>query len=314
MKFPTLPSRAAYIHLRNPTRRNALSLEVLQDVRSQLRSHLTSPATGRLLTLPPFQPSILDDLEAAAEGRSKSSSEHGWLVDASTWTAERRHLPTVLVLRSSGPVFSSGHDLKQLASLSRAEVRRTFALCAEVMSLIRRSPAPVVCPIQGLATAAGLQLALSTDFPIALSTTEFRLPGASIGLPCTGPATAVSRRLSPGLTYRLLLTAEPVAADEMRDAVDVVQEPEHAESTDTAAAAFEGRVAEVVDGLARSAGQPAALGKWAFWTQAGMKGEGDGYEEAAHWAGRVMALHARGADAQEGMAAFAEKRGPSWKT
>ncbi|TDZ41208.1 Enoyl-CoA hydratase domain-containing protein 3 [Colletotrichum trifolii] len=312
MRFPILPSRAAYIHLHNPTTRNALSLEVLQDMRSQLRSRLTSPATGRLLTLPPFQPSILDGLEAAAEGRS--SSEHGWLVDANTWKAERRHLPTVLVLRSSGPVFSSGHDLKQLASLSRAEVKRTFALCAEVTSLIRRSPAPVVCPIQGLATAAGLQLALSTDFPIALSTTEFRLPGASIGLPCTGPATAVSRRLSPGRTYRMLLTAEPVAADEMRDAVDVVQEPEHAESTDTAAAAFEGRVAEVVDGLARSAGQPTALGKWAFWTQVGMRGEGDGYEEAAHWAGRVMALHARGADAQEGMAAFAEKRGPSWKT
>ncbi|KAK2728940.1 enoyl-hydratase isomerase [Colletotrichum kahawae] len=118
----------------------------------------------------------------------------------------------------------------------------------------------------------------------------------------------------------MLLTAEAVTADEMRDAVDVVAEPEHAESTDTAAAAFEGRVAEVVERLAGSAGQPMAFGKWAFWTQLGIHGKeqdgkgGDGYEDAAGWAGRVMALHARAHDAREGIAAFTEKRKPSWKT
>ncbi|KAF4877523.1 Enoyl-CoA hydratase domain-containing protein 3 [Colletotrichum siamense] len=323
MRFPKLPARAAYIHLNNPARRNALSLEVLEDLRSQLLTNLTSPKSGRLMTLPSFKPSILHELERVSERAapdSKETSEHSWLVDANAWAEERAALPSVLVLRSSGPVFSSGHDLKQLASLSHAEVKRTFALCAEVMSLIRHSPAPVVCPIQGLATAAGLQLALSTDYPIALSTTRFQLPGASIGLPCTSPATAVSRRIPPAQTYRMLLTTEAVTADVMRDAVDVVTEPEHAESTDTAAAAFEGRVAEVVERLAGSAGQPMALGKWAFWTQLGINGKeqdgkgGDGYEDAASWAGRVMALHARAADSREGIAAFTEKRNPSWET
>ncbi|KAF0317271.1 enoyl-CoA hydratase/isomerase [Colletotrichum asianum] len=307
MRFPKLPARAAYIHLNNPARRNALSLEVLEDLRSQLLTNLTSPKSGRLMTLPPFKPGILHELERVSERAapdSKETSEHSWLVDAN----------------APVPVFSSGHDLKQLASLSHAEVKRTFALCAEVMSLIRHSPAPVVCPIQGLATAAGLQLALSTDYPIALSTTRFQLPGASIGLPCTSPATAVSRRIPPAQTYRMLLTAEAVTADVMRDAVDVATEPEHAESTDTAAAAFEGRVAEVVERLAGSAGQPMALGEWAFWTQLGINGKeqdgkgGDGYEDAASWAGRVMALHARAADSREGIAAFTEKRKPSWKT
>ncbi|KAF9876563.1 putative enoyl-CoA hydratase/isomerase [Colletotrichum karsti] len=323
MRLPKLPAKAAYLYLNNPSRRNALSLEVLEDLRSQLLDHLTSPHTGRVLRLPPFKPSILRDLENASDRTTQSShheSEHSWLVDADAWAKERAALPNVLVLRSTGPVFSSGHDLKQLASLSLAEVKRTFALCAEVMSLIRLSPAPVVCPIHGLATAAGLQLALSTDYPIALSTTKFQLPGASIGLPCTSPATAVSRRLSSGQTYRMLLAAEPVTADEMGGAVDVVQEPEHAESTDTAAAAFESRVAEVVERLASAAGQPMALGKWAYWTQIGIRGHGDGgsggdgYEDAVDWAGRVMALHARSADAKEGMTAFLNKRKPQWKT
>ncbi|GKT63411.1 enoyl coenzyme A hydratase domain containing 3 [Colletotrichum tofieldiae] len=323
MQLPKLPPKAAYLHLRNPAKRNALSLEVLEDLRTQLLSHLTSPATGRTLTLPAFKPSILSELETAsqhAESGSNGSSNHSWLVDATEWKRVREGLPNVLVIRSSGPVFSSGHDLKQLALLPHLEVKRTFALCAEIMSLIRHSPAPVICPIQGLATAAGLQLALSTDYPIALSTTKFQLPGASIGLPCTSPATAVSRRLPSGQAYRLLLSAEAVTADEMRGAVDVVPTPNHAESSDTAAAAFEGRVAEVVERLAGSAGQPMALGKWAYWTQLGVKGDsidgggGDGYEDAARWAGRVMALHARSADAREGMAAFTEKRKPAWQT
>ncbi|KDN70684.1 putative enoyl-CoA hydratase/isomerase [Colletotrichum sublineola] len=323
MQLPKLPVKAAYLHLRNPAKRNALSLEVLEDLRTQLLSHLTSRATGRVLTLPAFKPSILSELESAshhAQSGSGVSLKHGWLVDAREWQRDREGLPNVLVIRSTGPVFSSGHDLKQIASLSHAEVKHTFALCAEIMSLIRHSPAPVVCPIQGLATAAGLQLALSTDYPIALSTTKFQLPGASIGLPCTSPATAVSRRLPPGQAYRLLLSAEAVTADDMRGAVDVVATPEHAESTDTAAAAFEERVAEIVERLAGSAGQPMALGKWAYWTQLGMKGDGvnegggDGYEDAASWAGRVMALHAQSVDAKEGMSAFTQKRKPVWKT
>lgn len=156
---------------------------------------------------------------------------------------------------------------------------------------------------------------MSTDYPIALSNTPFRLPGASIGLPCTSPSTAVSRRLPAALTYRLLATAEPILAKDLQGAVDVVPVPEHAGASDMAAKAFEDRVATVIQRLAvDTAGQPQALGKWAFWTQLGMKGEGgDGYEEAAAWAGRVMAVHARSEDAKEGIASFFAKQKPQWK-
>ena len=82
--------------------------------------------------------------------------------------------------------------------------------------------------------------------------------------------------------------------------------------------ALEARVASMVEQLAnKTAGQPQALGKWAFWTQVGMNGResgGDGYEDAVAWTGRVMALHARSADAIEGMNSFFEKRSPAWKT
>lgn len=311
MSFPRLPAKAAYLTINNPKKRNALSLSVLRDLRSQLHAHLTSKESGRLLALPAFKPELLEDMERGAD-------EYKWLLDGQTWRDERAGLPNVIVLRSEGPVFSSGHDLKELAQLSHDEVKETFALCADVMSLIRHSPAPVICPIQGLATAAGFQLAMTADYPITRADTPFRLPGATIGLPCTSPSTAVSRRLGHGLTYRLLATADTVKAGDVNGSgfIDIVPVPEWSEASDTAATAFDNRVAEVIDRLAiQTAGQPLALGKWAYWTQLGLNTNGgDGYEEAAQWTGRVMALHARAEDAKEGIAAFFEKRAPEWKT
>jgi enoyl-CoA hydratase/carnithine racemase len=310
MGWPKLPAKAAYLVLDNARRRNALSLAVLRSLRDQLHRYNTSPVDGRLRILPSFKPEVLEQLEAAYRGDSEAKREYGWLLDASTWKREREGLPNVIVLRGDGPVFSAGHDLGELRGLSHDEVKETFALCAEVMSLIRRSPAPVLGVVQGLATAAGCQLALTTDLPVAGKSTQFRLPGASLGLPCTSPSTAVARKLGSAFTYRMLAMAEPVRADQLPGgAVDVVEDgPE----------ALELRIAQMVEQLAgNTAGQPQALGKWAYWTQVGMNGResgGDGYEDAVSWTGRVMALHARSADAQEGMRSFFEKRKPLWQT
>lgn len=319
--FPKLPAKAAYIHLNNPKKRNALSLSALWDLRAQLHRHLTSPRTGRLMLLPPFNPDSLKYLKTHGEPHRNGPSK--WLTNSEAWRRDRDGLPDVLVLRSGGPVFSAGHDLSELRDASHAEAKRTFDLCAEVMALIRRSPAPVVCPVQGLATAAGFQLAMAADFPIALADTRFQLPGMRIGLPCTSPATVVSRRLPPSLAYRLFATGETISARELGPGVlDVVPVPEHAESTDTAAIAFEARVEEVVRRLAEeTAGQPQAFGKWAYWAQlavnnndGGGKEFKDDYEVAALWAGDVMAMHAQSEDAQEGISAWMEKRTPEWKT
>ena len=157
----------------------------------------------------------------------------------------------------------------------------------------------------GLATAAGAQLALTTDLPVALESAAFATPGASIGLFCTSPATAISRRLPAVPVYRMLATAKPLGAREVMSLgglSDVV--------TGSSDEALDKHVLELASSISSFSGQTQAFGKWAFHTQLKM----DGYEEAAVWAGQAMVLNARMIDAREGMDAFLEKRRPQWRT
>lgn len=333
MAFPKLPAKAAYITINKVSGRDTLSLSVLRDLRQQLHAHMTSPRTGELLTLPPFRKGHISIEDMGADRQGADEHPYAWLLDPDTWRRDRAGLPNALVLRSSSnssnssagswaspgddqPVFSTGHDLEELRSNTPEQNRETFDLTTEITNLIRQSPAPVICPVDGLAAAAGFQLAMACDFPIALASTAFQLPGMHFGLPSTGAAAAVSRRIRPGQAYRLFATGESITAGQLGGAVlDVVPVPEHAESTDTAARAFEARVAEVVEWLggADTAGQPQAFGKWAFWTQMGPKSN-KGLNFGNNWAGKVMARNLQNEEAKEGIAAWTEKRKPQWKT
>lgn len=302
--WPRLPSRAAYLFLNNAKRRNALSMATLQDLRRQLIDFNTSKHTGRLRLLPSFRPELLSDLELALRSPcSPAGREYGWLVNRLQWNEERRDLPDVLILRADGPVFSSGHDLGEIRELSAQGTKDLFDLCAEVMSLIRRSPVPVIGAIKGLATAAGCQLALNTDIPVAQASTQFRLPGTATGFPCSSPVTAASRRLGDAFGYRMLSLAETYRADQLpTGSVEIVPDEED----------YEQMLMEIVTKFAEQMPpRPQALAKWAYWTQAGMKcGElgGDGMPEAASWSGRVMALHLQTEEGKDSVEAFFRRK------
>ena len=79
----------------------------------------------------------------------------------------------VVVLRSEGPVFSSGHDLRELIDRDEAAYTEVFALCTEVMEAIRLLPKPVIAQVQGLATAAGCQLVATCDLAVAAESAAF---------------------------------------------------------------------------------------------------------------------------------------------
>lgn len=312
--LPKLPAKAAYILLKNKAHQNVLSLNILRNLQRQLEDHLRSPTTGQLLTLPPFRPDYLPLLQDKFE----DYPDYRWLTDTAAWDREFAGRPSVLVLRSEGPVFCAGYDLKELTTLTQFEVKEMALRLKDVLTLMRQSPIPIVCPVQGLAEGPGFQLATTADFPIALADTPFRMSGIRMGLPSVGGAVMTSRRLPPALAYRLFATGDVTTAKQLGSGVlDVVNVPEHAEAVDTAARDFEARVESVIGKLAKEVpAQSQAFGKWAFWSQLAIRpqdDEGDGYDAALDFAANVLAMNARSGDGIEGINAWKERREPVWE-
>src|SRR5436190_18342673 len=118
----------------------------------------------------------------------------------------------VIVIAANGPVFSSGHDLKEMsacradADKGQAAFAGLFNQCSRLMQSIVRHPLPVIAEVQGLATAAGCQLVASCDLAVASSNAHFATPGVDIGLFCSTPMVALSRNLARKPAMQMLLT------------------------------------------------------------------------------------------------------------
>lgn len=123
-----------------------------------------------------------------------------------------------VVIAGNGPVFSAGHDLKELtarrsdADGGRGYFRDVFSQCAVMMQAIVNLPQPVIAAVEGVATAAGCQLAASCDLIVASENARFSLPGVNIGFYCSVPMVALSRKISSAHAFEILVTGEPVAA------------------------------------------------------------------------------------------------------
>lgn len=207
----------------------------------------------------------------------------------------------VVVIRSEGPVFSSGHDLNELVNGSAEDYGEVFEACSRVMEAIRLLPKPVIAQVQGLATAAGCQLVATCDIAVAADTASFATPGVQIGLFCTTPGVAVARSVMPKKAMEMLLTGRPISAQEALD-FGLVSRIVPAEGLEEA-------VDELATQIASASAQTLALGKAAFYRQIEMD-----RPSAYQFASRVMVDNLLADDAKEGISAFLEKRNPVWTT
>src|SRR5439155_10135975 len=117
-----------------------------------------------------------------------------------------------VILRASGPAFSSGHDLRELVGGTERDYETLYALCTEVMEAIRSLPKPVIAEVRGIATAAGCQLAASCDLVVAAEEATFATPGVKIGLFCTTPGVPLVRAVPAKAALEMLLTGQPISA------------------------------------------------------------------------------------------------------
>ena len=204
-----------------------------------------------------------------------------------------------IVIEGAGPAFSAGHDLGEMVGRDAAFYEQLFDVCTVVMETIHRVPQPVIAKVHGIATAAGCQLVAACDLAVAATGTRFATPGVKIGLFCSTPMVPVSRAVGRKRALELLLTGDPIDAETARDwgLINRVVAPEE----------LEGAVTDLVAKVARSSPQTLRIGKEAFYEQIDLDEPG-----AYRLTRRVMAANAQEGDAQEGIAAFLEKREPTW--
>jgi enoyl-CoA hydratase/carnithine racemase len=212
----------------------------------------------------------------------------------------------VVILTGNGPVFSSGHDLKEMTARrsdpdrGRAYFTDMMARCSAMMERIVRLPQPVTAVVEGIATAAGCQLVASCDLAVAGANARFATPGVHIGLFCSTPMVALSRNISRKHAMEMLLTGEMVSAEDAYRMGLVNRVTPEGEAMHEAR-----RMAEAI---ASKSPLTLKIGKRAFYEQLEM-----GLSDAYRHASRVMAENMLARDAEEGIGAFIEKREPQWE-
>jgi len=206
---------------------------------------------------------------------------------------------TGVILAANGPVFSAGHNFGDMAGASVEEAIHLFQVCTEMMDTVQSIPQVVVARVHALATAAGCQLVATCDLAVAAQSAGFAIPGGKGGLFCHTPLVAVARNVGRKRALEMALTGDAIDAATAADwgliNAAVPDEELHAATHDLLARATRGSVASK------------ALGKRGFYAQVGME-----QSQAYEFAVAMMANAAVTPDAQEGIAAFLEKRKPSF--
>ncbi|MEF9996519.1 MAG: enoyl-CoA hydratase [Burkholderiaceae bacterium] len=206
----------------------------------------------------------------------------------------------VVVIAGAGKAFCAGHDLKQMqANPSLAYYQGLFGDCSRLMLRIQSLPQPVIARVHGIATAAGCQLVAMCDLAVASDSAKFAVSGIKVGLFCATPGVALSRNLGRKQAFEMLVTGEFITADQALER-GLVNRVVPADRLDAA-------VAELTAAIVAKPGVAIALGKGLFYQQLEM-GVGAAYQLA----GQTMACNMIDAVAQEGVAAFIDKRQPHW--
>lgn len=238
------------VTLNRPEKRNALALDVMQELTAALQAIAQSDARG-------------------------------------------------VILAANGPVFSAGHNFGDMAGASLEQAQALFAACTAMMDTVHAMPQPVVARVHALATAAGCQLVASCDLAVAADTAAFAIPGGKAGLFCHTPLVAVVRNIGRKRALEMALTGDAIDAATAADwgLINRV----------VPAAGLEAATLALVQRATRGSQHSKALGKQAFYRQVELP-----QAQAYAFAADTMARAARTPDAQEGIAAFLQKRTPHY--
>jgi methylglutaconyl-CoA hydratase len=207
-----------------------------------------------------------------------------------------------VVLRGNGRSFSAGADLnwmQRMAGFSEADNRADASRLALLLHTIDTCPKPVIARVHGNAFAGALGLIACCDLAVAVTAAEFAVTEVRLGLIPAVISPYLIRAMGARQARRWFLTAERFSAEQAL-AMNLVHEVVEEGDLDAC-------VEHWVDAVKK--GGPHALSAVkALVAAVGGAPQPAVVEDTAH---RIAAIRAS-AEGKEGVAAFLEKRKPTW--
>ncbi len=214
-------------------------------------------------------------------------------------------LARVLVLAARGEVFCAGMDLGQMqerttSSNAAQEYQLDAQVYCDLLTAIYELPIPTIAAVQGPALAGGMGLVCACDIIIAADSAYFMLPEPMRGITASMVTPLLVHRTGAGPATFMLLSNEKVGAAEARQmglCHDVVQASE-----------LESRVNSLVHSILGGSRSAFAITKKHIHDCLASD-----VVSLLQQSIKISAQARETPDAREGLAAFLEKRSPSWQ-
>lgn len=208
----------------------------------------------------------------------------------------------VVVLSGSGPrAFSVGADLDEIAGLDAPAAHDLLSTGQAVIARLEASPVPVIAAVNGLALGGGFELALACTFMVLAQPAELGLPETGLGLiPGYGGTQRLARRVGLPVAAHTILTGQRITAERAYDLGLTPVPPLPVDELSAAAYALARRIASQGPRAVRSA------------LLALRRGVDGPLETALALESALAGLAVGSGEAAEGVAAFRERRTPSF--
>ena len=137
------------------------------------------------------------------------------LIDILETIAARPSVRVAVITGAGDRAFSVGGDLYQRKQMTKEEWLRQRQVFDRMLYTLRQLRRPIFAVIHGMAYGGGCEIAISTDFIIASDEAIFGQPEAMVGLSAGGGSPVLLPRvLPPGKAMQMLMTGEPITAQE----------------------------------------------------------------------------------------------------
>ena len=216
-------------------------------------------------------------------------------------TLEKDKKTKIIIIEGAGKGFSAGHNLNEIQSLkNKTSYQKLFNQCSKLMMNIINHNKPVIAKVHGAAFAAGCQLVASCDLAFSSKEAIFSTPGVNIGLFCSTPMVALSRKVNKKKAMQMLLTGEPIKASYAKE-IGLINDCFTKSKLDT-------EIMKIAKIISSKSSVTLNIGKGAFYKQLEMP-----LDKAYKYTSKIMTENMMTADANEGINSFLEKRSPIWK-